>query len=52
MIPIVDLVTMALVFKKKKLLLYTLIGSIIGLCISIFIIFINITLVRQKSLKN
>ena len=50
--PIVDLVTMALVFKKKKLLLYTLIGSIIGLCISIFIIFINITLVRQKSLKN
>ena len=38
--PIVDLVTITPVFKKKKLL-YTLIGSIIGLCISIFIIFIR-----------
>ncbi len=51
-VPILDKVTMLPVFKKKKLFLYTLIGSIIGLCISIFIIFINTTFVRQKSLKN
>jgi len=51
-VPIADDIVVKKIFKKKKLFLYTLIGFIIGLCLSIFIIFITINFERKKSLKN
>ena len=47
-VPITDDIVVKKVFKKKKLFLYTSAGFIIGLCLSIFIIFFKIIFWRKN----